>query len=200
MGERLVRRPAPVGHRATAPRVRWTTSLSSPRGWSSTSATSTRSTASISLCLPEPCSVCSVRTAPARRPPSASSRRSCAPTPGVPPCSASTSPPIPQQVRASLGLTGQYAAVDENLTGRENLVLVGRLTHLPKRDIGPPRRRAARAVRSRRRRRPPGQDLLGRHAPPARSRRRARPSPAGAVPRRAHDRSRPAGHAPNCGW
>ncbi len=43
----------------------------------------------------------------------------------------------PQRVRASLGLTGQYAAVDENLTGRENLVLVGRLTHLPKRDIGP---------------------------------------------------------------
>ncbi|HZI44354.1 MAG TPA: ATP-binding cassette domain-containing protein [Ilumatobacter sp.] len=39
-------------------------------------------------------------------------------------------------MRASIGLAGQYAAVDENLTGRENLVLVGRLTHLPKRDIG----------------------------------------------------------------
>jgi ABC-2 type transport system ATP-binding protein len=36
----------------------------------------------------------------------------------------------PQRVRASIGLAGQYAAVDENLTGRENLVLVGRLTHL----------------------------------------------------------------------
>jgi ABC-2 type transport system ATP-binding protein len=36
----------------------------------------------------------------------------------------------PQQVRASIGLAGQYAAVDENLTGRENLALVGRLTHL----------------------------------------------------------------------
>ncbi len=36
----------------------------------------------------------------------------------------------PQQVRASIGLAGQYAAVDENLTGRENLLLVGRLTHL----------------------------------------------------------------------
>jgi ABC-2 type transport system ATP-binding protein len=33
-------------------------------------------------------------------------------------------------VRASIGLTGQYAAVDENLTGRENLELVGRLLHL----------------------------------------------------------------------
>ena len=36
----------------------------------------------------------------------------------------------PQRVRANIGLAGQYAAVDENLTGRENLVLVGRLTHL----------------------------------------------------------------------
>jgi ABC-2 type transport system ATP-binding protein len=32
-----------------------------------------------------------------------------------------------------IGLTGQYAAVDEDLTGRENLVLVGRLSRVPKR-------------------------------------------------------------------
>ncbi|MDH4363650.1 MAG: AAA family ATPase, partial [Acidimicrobiia bacterium] len=38
----------------------------------------------------------------------------------------------PHQVRSSIGLAGQFAAVDENLTGRENLTLVGRLTHLPK--------------------------------------------------------------------
>ncbi|MBI4882606.1 MAG: ATP-binding cassette domain-containing protein [Actinobacteria bacterium] len=38
----------------------------------------------------------------------------------------------PQAVRRSIGLAGQSAAVDENLTGRENLVLVGRLTHLSK--------------------------------------------------------------------
>ena len=38
----------------------------------------------------------------------------------------------PQAVRRSIGLAGQYAAVDENLTGRENLVLVGRLNHLLK--------------------------------------------------------------------
>jgi len=37
-----------------------------------------------------------------------------------------------QSVRRSIGLAGQYAAVDENLTGRENLVLVGRLNHLGK--------------------------------------------------------------------
>jgi len=34
------------------------------------------------------------------------------------------------RVRALIGLAGQYAAVDENLTGRENIVMVGRLNHL----------------------------------------------------------------------
>jgi ABC-2 type transport system ATP-binding protein len=38
----------------------------------------------------------------------------------------------PQRVREQIGLAGQYAAVDENLTGRENLIMVGRLTHQPK--------------------------------------------------------------------
>jgi oleandomycin transport system ATP-binding protein len=32
------------------------------------------------------------------------------------------------QVRQLTGLTGQYASVDETLTGRENLILIGRLT------------------------------------------------------------------------
>jgi ABC-2 type transport system ATP-binding protein len=36
----------------------------------------------------------------------------------------------PGEVRKSIGLAGQYAAVDENLTGFENLQLVGRLYHL----------------------------------------------------------------------
>jgi ABC-2 type transport system ATP-binding protein len=35
-------------------------------------------------------------------------------------------------VRSSIGLAGQYAAVDENLTGSENLRMVGKLTHLPR--------------------------------------------------------------------
>ena len=43
----------------------------------------------------------------------------------------------PQAVRESIGLAGQYAAVDENLTGRENLRLVGRLTHLPRDQVIP---------------------------------------------------------------
>ncbi|MDP8936706.1 MAG: ATP-binding cassette domain-containing protein [Actinomycetota bacterium] len=38
----------------------------------------------------------------------------------------------PHAVRATIGLAGQYAAVDENLTGRENLRMVARLTHLPR--------------------------------------------------------------------
>jgi len=40
----------------------------------------------------------------------------------------------PQRVRERIGLSGQYAAVDENLTGRENLVMVGRLYHLGKKE------------------------------------------------------------------
>ncbi|HEX6235049.1 MAG TPA: ATP-binding cassette domain-containing protein [Jiangellaceae bacterium] len=36
----------------------------------------------------------------------------------------------PQAVRASIGLSGQFAAIDENLTGRENLWLFGRLYQL----------------------------------------------------------------------
>jgi ABC-2 type transport system ATP-binding protein len=37
------------------------------------------------------------------------------------------------RLRAHIGLAGQYAAVDENLTGLENLEMVGRLYHLPRR-------------------------------------------------------------------
>ncbi|WP_432561847.1 ATP-binding cassette domain-containing protein [Kineococcus sp. SYSU DK003] len=36
----------------------------------------------------------------------------------------------PREVRRRIGLSGQYAAVDENLTGFENLDMVGRLYHL----------------------------------------------------------------------
>ena len=37
-----------------------------------------------------------------------------------------------QELRSVIGLSGQYAAVDDNLTGRENLVLFARLYQLPK--------------------------------------------------------------------
>ena len=43
----------------------------------------------------------------------------------------------PDAVRTSIGLAGQFAAVDGNLTGRENLRMVGRLTHQRKPLIAP---------------------------------------------------------------
>ena len=46
----------------------------------------------------------------------------------------------PHAIRQRIGLSGQEAAVDEYLTGQENLEMVGRLYHLPK---GEPKRRAA---------------------------------------------------------
>ncbi|HUY44738.1 MAG TPA: ATP-binding cassette domain-containing protein [Streptosporangiaceae bacterium] len=43
-------------------------------------------------------------------------------------------------VRRSIGLSGQYASVDECLTGRSNLVMIGELSRLPRREA---KRRAA---------------------------------------------------------
>jgi ABC-2 type transport system ATP-binding protein len=37
---------------------------------------------------------------------------------------------FPDEVRRRIGLSGQYAALDEMLTGRENLEMIGRLYHL----------------------------------------------------------------------
>jgi ABC-2 type transport system ATP-binding protein len=43
----------------------------------------------------------------------------------------------PGEIRTRIGLAGQFAAVDENLTGRENLIMVGRLAHQPRAGIVP---------------------------------------------------------------
>ena len=43
----------------------------------------------------------------------------------------------PAEVRYRIGLAGQAAAVDANLTGRENLRLIGRLAQLPGRLVAP---------------------------------------------------------------
>jgi ABC-2 type transport system ATP-binding protein len=43
----------------------------------------------------------------------------------------------PDGVRRSMGLTGQAATVDELLTGRENIRLIGRLYGITRRQIGP---------------------------------------------------------------
>lgn len=37
----------------------------------------------------------------------------------------------PEKIRRMIGVSGQYAAVDENLTAVENLLMVGKLYHLP---------------------------------------------------------------------
>ncbi len=51
------------------------------------------------------------------------------------------------KLRAQIGVAGQYAAVDENLTGFENLELVGRLYHLGRAAARAARAGAARGVR-----------------------------------------------------
>jgi ABC-2 type transport system ATP-binding protein len=38
----------------------------------------------------------------------------------------------PAAARRTIGLAGQYAAVDENLSGRQNLYMIGRLSHMSK--------------------------------------------------------------------
>ena len=40
----------------------------------------------------------------------------------------------PKQVRERIGLTGQYASVDEDLSGLQNLVMIGQLLNLSTRD------------------------------------------------------------------
>src|SRR3954469_11446539 len=73
-----------------------------------------------------------------------------------------------EQVRFNIGLAGQYASVDELLTGRDNLEMVGRLYHLPAK-VARRRGRIVGDLWSHRRRRPNGQSLRRRHAAPARS-------------------------------
>ncbi|MEI8056825.1 MAG: ATP-binding cassette domain-containing protein [Actinomycetes bacterium] len=43
----------------------------------------------------------------------------------------------PDDVRRVIGLTGQYSAIDEYLTGRENLSMIGRLYHQPSSYVNP---------------------------------------------------------------
>ena len=105
---------------------------------------------------------------------------------------ASTWSATPAQLRSRIGLAGQYAAVDENLTGLENLTWSAASTATAA------ARRKARAAELLERfgltdaGDRVGEDVLGRHAAPARPRRGAGRAPAGAVPRRADDRPRPA--------
>ena len=93
-------------------------------------------------------------------------------------------------VRRCIGTAGQFAAVDETLTGRENLEMVGRLSRLSKRDAGDAGTGSARAGVARRRGRSSAQDVLRRHATSHRPRRGAGGATACAAPRRTDHRSR----------
>ena len=98
----------------------------------------------------------------------------------------------PDGVRASIGVTGQFSAVDDLLTGAENLRLMADLNHLG--------RAAGRARVGELLERfdlvdaagTAGVDLLGRDAPPPRPGDDAGRLAAGDLPRRADDRARPA--------
>ena len=95
------------------------------------------------------------------------------------------------KVRRVVGLTGQYASVDEDLTGTQNLVMIGQLLEPEHQGRPRPVRRTARMVRPVRGRRPGGQDLLRRDAAPPRPRGQPGRPPAGHLPGRADHRSRP---------
>ena len=57
----------------------------------------------------------------------------------------------PDAVRAAIGVTGQFSAVDNLLTGEENLLLMADLHHLGRREGRQARGRTARPLRSGRR-------------------------------------------------
>ena len=98
----------------------------------------------------------------------------------------------PDGVRRSIGVTGQFSAIDELLTGRENLRLMADLAHLPQGRGGGAGRGAAGPLRPDRRRRPARGDVLRRHEAPPRPRHDAGEPAAADLPRRADDRPRPA--------
>ncbi len=93
-------------------------------------------------------------------------------------------------VRAAISLTGQFAAVDELLTGVENLRLMARLAHLGRREVRTRSDELLELFDLTDAGRPRGQDLLRRHATSARPGRRAAGQAAGRVPRRTDHRAR----------
>ena len=109
------------------------------------------------------------------------------------------------RVREIIGLTGQYASVDEDMSGRRNLVMIGRLLGMPRAQAKVPRRRTAGTLRADRCRGPDRQDVLRRHAPAARPGREPGRPPEHPLPGRADHRTRPArpqrrlGHRPQPG-
>ena len=82
----------------------------------------------------ERCSVCWATTAPARRPRCGFLTTLLAPTTGHAFVAGHDVVAAPRAVRGSIALAGQQASLDDRLTGRENLRLLGRLQKLAKRE------------------------------------------------------------------
>ena len=97
----------------------------------------------------------------------------------------------PQAVRAAIGVTGQFSAVDNLLTGEENMLLMADLHHLP-RSAG---RRTAAELLERFDLVEAAEEarlhLLRRHEAPPRPRHDPGRQPADHLPRRADHRARP---------
>lgn len=88
----------------------------------------------------------------------------------------------PAGVRRSIMVTGQQVAVDDALSGEQNLVLFGRLWGLSKSAAPQTRRRTARAIQPRTCRKEAGGHLLRRNAPTNRHRVRiGGPTPGGVL-------------------
>ena len=99
----------------------------------------------------------------------------------------------PDVVRRRIGLVSQKPSSDPMATGRENLVLAGRIQGMNGADANARADWLLDRFGISRRRRPAGAHLVRRHGPQARRGHRAGAPPGGAVPRRAHDRARPRG-------
>ena len=82
----------------------------------------------------------------------------------------------PKEVRRRIGLAAQDATVDPLLTGRENLIMLGELHQLGRKEAGIRADGPAGGVLPGRRRRPRDLRLLRRHAPPPRPGRHPRVS------------------------
>ena len=76
----------------------------------------------------------------------------------------------PARVRESIGVVSQAGGLDQEATGRENLRLQGQVFGMGGKGARGADRRAALPVRPRRRGRPAGEGVLGRHAAAARRR------------------------------
>ena len=89
-------------------------------------------------CPQGPCSACSARTARVRPRSFGSWRRCCAPTAGRAAVLGHDVVHAPLAVRRRIGLAGQFAAVDEELTGRENVEMIGPALSTVPRRVAPP--------------------------------------------------------------